>query len=117
MSLSVNVFTGTPDNMHMVEVEHHEMLAGFERCRSQLYGAAIAKALGCVLLPKLKEMDIYAVGPELGVLKNDVQLLLDNISKVESEPPYDQEFIKNRCGNISRAIDRAIELSGGVVIW
>ena len=118
MSLSVNAYTRRPDGgMEIVSVDSSEELAGFERCRRELWGHEFVRGLGLTLLPTLAEGDIYAEGEAVGRLERDTQCLLTHVTSVAAATRYTTEFITQRCQNILGAISRAREIGGGVVIW
>lgn len=118
MSLIVNTYTRTPDGrMDIIEVDHSEELAGFERCRQDLWGHISVRALGLVILPTLANSDIYAEGEAIVQLERDTNLILTNVSAVVEATQYTSDFVIKHCQNILRAIRLAHEIKGGVVIW
>lgn len=103
--------------MEIVSVDSSADLAGFERCRRDLWGHEFVRGLGVTLLPRLAEGDIYAEGEDIGRLESDTQCLLTHVTSVSEATRYTAEFITQRCQNILGAVRRAREVGGGVVIW
>lgn len=100
-----------------MEVDHSEELAGFERCRHGLWGHEAVRALGLALLPTLVEGDIYSEGDALSVLESEIQLILTHVPAVAEATQFRVDYVTSRCHNILRAVRRAQEIGGGVVIW
>jgi hypothetical protein len=118
MTLIVNTFIRTANGgMDFVDVDHSDELAGFESCRTDLWGHVSVRALGLKLLPTLAEQDIYAEGDDIRQLESDVHLLLSHVMTVAEKTKYSTDFINHRCQNMLNAIRRAREVGGGVVIW
>jgi len=84
-------------------------LAGLESTRNSFYGAERSKKLGLKLLPSLADHDIYASGPDLEVLRNEVLLLLSHLE------PNETEYWSYRLRNILHAIDVASAYDDGEV--
>jgi len=103
--------------MNIIDVDHSEELAGFERCRQDLWGHEAVRALGLALLPTLAEGDIYAEGDAIGQLESDTQRLLTHVTAVAEATRYTTEFITQRCQNILSAVLHARKIGGDVVIW
>jgi hypothetical protein len=57
-------------------------LFGFEVWRKELWGHDIIKAIGCRLLFSLKETDIYVFDEDIQNLKNELNLVIENIDKI-----------------------------------
>jgi hypothetical protein len=121
MSLCVDVYLApaASGDMQLLEpVRPGGDLAGHEVCRHDLWGSPVVIGLGAVVLPALRDGDIYAEGPQmLADLDRDCRLILDHIDAVAAGTPFDEEYIRYRTGNIRAAIERARQLGGHVVVW
>ena len=102
--------------MEFLSAAPSEYVAGFERCRRDLWGHEFVCGLGLVLLPALAKDDVFAEGKAIDQLESDTQCILSNIASVSEATRYTEEFISQRCQNILGAIRRAREIGGGVVI-
>jgi hypothetical protein len=93
-------------------------LAGLERCRTDLWGSAIVRSLGCTLLPSLASGNLFVTGDELPRLSRECALILDHLAQVARATRYDEEYIRFRTANIAEAVLMAGALERGmVVIW
>ena len=119
MSLAVDVYVfDGAGSRQFIDGPDGSDLAGHEVTRTELYGSACVIALGAQLLPLLAIHDIYAETPSaLDQLDQDCALMLDNLEHVAEMTKRDPDYIAYRVGNIRRAIARAREISGNVVIW
>ena len=92
--------------------EWEPTLAGFESTRTSFYGSKETKALGLRILPLLaKESMLYIEGEELNELKNEVEILLRNLTASD-------DYWYFRLKNILLAIETAKAHNGnaGVAI-
>ena len=119
MSLLVNAFRrGDKGEMIFLDPsDHSQELAGFESFRTTFYGSQTARNFGLRLLPSLAEADLYVEGRELASLREEAELVLQNINLFTDEAAADWEVLDLRIKNILGAIDRARQANGGVVIW
>ena len=119
MSLLVQVFIrDKSEQLTILDAESSgENLAGFENCRKTVYGGDTAKSLGLVLLPLLREQDIYVEGADLDVLQSDSGIILQNIELFAQESKLETTYIRKRVENIIDTITHAKKVGGGVVIW
>jgi hypothetical protein len=118
MSLLVNVFIRNENGeITILDAESPELeMAGFESCRTKLYGGHVAYSLRLSLLPSLRENDIYADGEVINLLQHDANLILNNIELFVQGSGLEKAYIQQRIQNILRAIVKAKEIHGGVVI-
>lgn len=118
MSLLVHTYRRDPDGgMDILERDGSKELAGFERCRTDLWGHVVVKELGAELLPTLARGDIYAEGDAVTQLEHDIKLILVNIPAIATATGYETTFIAERAQNILDAVRHAQEIDGYVVIW
>jgi hypothetical protein len=103
--------------MDILERDGSKELAGFERCRTDLWGHAVVKELGAKLLPTLAREDIYAEGDAVTQLEHDIKLILAHIPAIATATGYEATFITERAQNILDATRHAQEIDGCVVIW
>ncbi|RZJ49557.1 MAG: hypothetical protein EOO19_05215, partial [Chryseobacterium sp.] len=75
-------------------------LFGFEICRKQLWGNKKLTDLGCIIIPKLKESDVFIINGELSEVFNDCQIIINNISEISLITNFSEEFIKFRINNL-----------------
>ena len=92
-------------------------MAGAETYRWEVWGSETVCSLGCILLPTLKEKDIYATGDQIEQLEREVGILRDNIALVSEQTARDMEGLEHYLQNMTEAIGRARAISGSVVIW
>jgi len=118
MSLLVNVFTRDAEgHWNVFDDEEGQEHAGFEACRTKLWGSPAAIALGLTLLPTLAHGDLYAEGTEMERLEREISVVLDNLPELARVSGYEEAYIRARAQNILGAVMRAGQVSGGVVIW
>jgi hypothetical protein len=119
MSLLVNVYIRDEDGqmVFLDPKDHSEELAGFESYRQTFYGGQAARSLGLRLLPLLAEQDLHVDGDGLTKLDEELRLVLENITTFTDQAGASSEHLCFRVQNILRAIQRARELHGSVVIW
>jgi len=118
MSLIVNTYKRLPaGGMDIIEVAHAEEVAGFERCRHDLWGHEFVLSLGLALLPSLVHTDIHAEGEALDLLEREAGQIIVHVAGIAEATQYRADYITSRCQNILAAVRRAREIGGGVVIW
>lgn len=125
MSLLVSIYRRTPaGTLEEVALQAgpggDPSLFGFERCRTTLWGAPLARELGLTLLPTLAAGDIRATGEDLRRLREEAALLLQRRAELSRATGYDGEFITFRLENLLRAIAQAEAVEGGagwVYVW
>ena len=104
--------------MVILEPESHsEELAGFESWRKTVYGSRAAQSLDLKLLSSLATEDVYARGVDLQRLQVEIETALANLSIFAEESGADVNSIRFRFENIIKAVRKAINIRGGVVIW
>ena len=120
MSLLVNIFV-LDENGRMDIVENNQIneLAGFESCRTNLYGNDISKNLGLKLLPLLAdESALYIQNDELDILEKEIKVILDNLELYVNQGFYDGKYISARLQNVLESIWEAKNINDGqIVIW
>ena len=72
--------------------------------------------LGLVLLPSLRETDIFAEGEKLRALEKEIRTINSALLQITEATSYPGDFIAFRCQNALRAVEVARELGGGVYI-
>lgn len=78
--------------------------AGFESWRKELYGHPLLQELGCKLFPQLKEDNVCVEKDDIYQLKNDCDIVLNNLEVIHKHTLINKESIKNRIQNILQAI-------------
>ena len=118
MSLLVSLYTFAENGeVVFVERDHSVELAGFENCRTRLYGNDLSFELNLTHLPKLKNSDLWITGKELSELDNELNILLQNTEHFSKKSGFDVDYITARATNIKNTIKEAKEINGGLVIW
>lgn len=84
-------------------------LFGFESCRNELWGNRKLKELGCTIIPKLKDNDLFIVQEELYELYKDCEIILENISEISCVTNYSSEFIRFRINNLLSFVEIALK--------
>jgi hypothetical protein len=69
------------------------------------------------LLPLLAERDLCVNGDGLTMLKDEANLVLENIGFFVDQAGADVNFLRSRIQNILAAVERAQQEGGGVLIW
>jgi hypothetical protein len=118
MTLMVYPFRrGSDGELIRLEVSReHNDLAGFEVCRTTLWGSEAARALGLTLLPSLADTDVYAEEEDLNRLEIELATLRNALALVVERTGYREDFIRQRVDNIAEAVAVAREQNGGVYI-
>src|SRR5687768_4222432 len=98
MSLLVHAFIYDENNlMQFVEKDYSDEMAGFESCRKNLYGNAISKGFGLKFLPTLAiESNLFVRFEDLQNLKQEVEIMLNNLDLYEKEGIYKREYIEDK---------------------
>ena len=74
-------------------------LFGFEIWRKTLWGNSIIKKVGCEIIPKLKNSDIFAVENDLLKLKEDLLIIKKSVNEISIICEIDVEAILLRINN------------------
>lgn len=119
MTLSVHAYRRSEaGEMEFIDpIDSTEELAGFESFRKTFYGGATARSFGLQLLTSLAESNVYAEGQLLAILEAEANVILQNIEQFVPEARAEIDTLQFRVQNILRAIARARQFQGGVVIW
>ena len=119
MSLNVHVYstdeTGEP-TYHEPEEPWMDM-AGFEVCRTRLYGCALASARGLTLLPGLAHGYLDLSAEEVPNLLAEADIILADSEAFGEASGFGAYYVERRVGNIRSACLRALSLGANVVIW
>lgn len=122
MTLIVEAYRRDPASGEMIDLEHGpgEQLAGFERWRRVVWGAAVMRDLGLTLLPSLAtRSEIHAEGPDLDRLGAELDLVVADLPRIASVVGVDPDVLGRRIANMRAAVARAGRVedgSGGVYI-
>jgi len=116
-------------------------LAGFESWRHDVWGSERVRALGAEFFPRLAHEDLYIAQEQIEQFQRECRLLRENIeivafgtgplnpkatyfiaaAKRSVDPPDSHaaflETVSKRLANIEAAVQRAVDVEGGVVIW
>jgi hypothetical protein len=123
--LSVHVFVvGEDDPMTLLDPPAAGAdLAGFENWRTSVWGSDTVRALGARFFPVLASGDLV-VGPEdVAVFLLECGAFRANLDTIAPPdgPSHTHEWyvqtISARLANIEAAARRALQVSGGVLIW
>ena len=107
MSLTISfIYLSESFNNSNIEVESD--LFGFEVCRKQLWGNQKLKDLGCIIIPKLNENDLYITNDDVQTTYEDCQIILRNINEISLVTNYSEDFIKFRINNLLKFIEIAL---------
>lgn len=107
MSLTISFILLSEDFNENIPAQKN--LFGFESCRSELWGNWKLKELGCTVIPKLKDNDLFIVHKELHELYKDCEIILENISDISSVTNYSSEFIQFRINNLLSFVEIAFK--------
>ncbi|MCX4969508.1 hypothetical protein OHA98_33075 [Streptomyces sp. NBC_00654] len=92
-------------------------MAGFESCRTRLWGAEPARALGARFLPRLAT-DMLLVEPEeVADFLAECELLRPHTEALAAHGGYRADYVAQRLANIAAAGERARAVGGGVIVW
>jgi hypothetical protein len=119
MGLKVRVYTGQfgTAEWKLLDSEVGEHLAGPESTRQELWGSVIMRSIGLELLPTLATNNLHLSGHELGKLENELKLVESKANEISAYTNIDEYALLVIIKNILKAIDRAKEINGGVLIW
>ena len=108
MSLTIS-FIYLSESFNNSDIQLENDLFGFEICRKELWGNQKLKDFGCVIIPKLKDFDLYIINGELQTTYEDCQIILKNISEISLLTNYSEEFIEFRINNLLKFIEIALK--------
>ena len=116
MTLSVSPYIRDEEgNLEWLEMPSgFNELVGTEVTRKTFWGSDRLKSLGLNILPSLISTDIFAEKNELGVLENEIDHLISNLSSMYKGEEFN--YWNFRLSNIKEAIGVAKEKNGGVCI-
>jgi hypothetical protein len=107
MSLTIS-FIYLSDTFSNINIESGSDLFGFEVCRKELWGNPKLKDLGCTVIPKLNESDLYIINGEFHEAYADCQIILKNLTEISLITNYSEEFIKFKINNLLKFIEVAL---------
>jgi hypothetical protein len=120
MTLTIDVYVIDQNgSREFVPMEHPgDSMAGFEVYRTELYGSPIALDLGLTLLPTLNGNNIHAEDTDdLTRLEHEAHVLLANLDKIyPGIDANDNSGPGHRLKNIIKAVQKARDIGGGVII-
>lgn len=96
------------ETFNSTNIEIESDLFGFEICRKELWGNQKLRDLGCIIIPKLNESDLYIINDNLQTTYKDCQTILKNINEISLVTNYSAEFIEFRINNLLKFIEVAI---------
>ena len=108
MSLTISLIYLSP-YFDSINIEIGSDMFGFEICRKELWGNQKLKNIGCKIIPKLEENDLYILSDELEEIYQDSKTILKNITEISLTTNYSEEFIRFRINNLIRFIEIALE--------
>jgi hypothetical protein len=120
MGMQVRVYKGqfgTSEWEILDEPEWGKCLAGPEASRWELWGSAVVQSIGLELLPILVNDNLHLSGEELDKLEKELELVEGNAKEISQNAPIDEYSLLVITNNIIRAIERARNINGGVIIW
>lgn len=125
MTLSVHVFRiGDDDEMTLLEAPSTSAeLAGFESFRISVWGSDAVRGLGARFFPILASGDLVVAPKDVMEFLTECDLLRANLDVITpaTEPAHSHEWyldvVSIRLANIEAAAQRAVQVSGGVLIW
>ncbi len=121
VSLSVDAFVRDQDSgerKYLDVTNPEKQTAGFERYRTDFWGADVMKSLGLTLLPMLKEQyGLEVEGTALDELEREAETILENITLVSQNTHLTLQDVQFYVGNVLDAIHMARGVRGGVIIW
>lgn len=108
MSLTIS-FIYLSESFNNSDIQLESDLFGFEICRKELWGNQKSNDLGCLIIPKLKEFDLFIIKDELQMIYEDCQIILENINEISLVTNYSEEFIEFRINNLLKFIEIALK--------
>jgi hypothetical protein len=121
MGLKVNVIKGEfmTATWEILESELGENLAGSESSREEIWGSTIMKSLGLHLLPQIadKYKFFYVSGTQLNELEQELKTVREKAGDISSHVRIDEYSLLVITRNILKAVDRAKQIDGGILIW
>ena len=82
----------------------YNFLFGVENWRKSFWGSDKIKDIGCKLLHTLKDTDIYAFDDDIEVMKNDLNLVLKNITELANGSDAYREQVEFRVKDALEAV-------------
>ncbi|MET7309540.1 hypothetical protein ACWD7C_04435 [Streptomyces sp. NPDC005134] len=92
-------------------------MAGFESCRTDLWGSDRVRALGARFLPELASCDLYVEPEDIEEFLDECALLRPHAAALDAHCGYREGYVAERLANITAAARRAQDVSGGVLVW
>ena len=92
-------------------------MAGFESCRTRLWGAEPVRALGARFLPELASCDLYVEPEDVEEFLAECELLRPHAAALDAHCGYREGYVAERLANITAAARRAQDVGGGVLVW
>lgn len=108
MSLTIS-FIYLSESFNNSDIQLESDLFGFEICRKELWGNQKLNDLGCLIIPKLKEFDLFIIKDELQMIYEDCQIILENINEISLVTNYSEEFIEFRINNLLKFIEISLK--------
>ena len=103
-----------PHEMINIDVDRRGgELAGFESWRCSVWDAPAVRELGLTLLPSLAEGDVYAEGPDLEVLRRELDRLAADLPRIAAAVAVDPDAMAFRRDNMRAAAARARGVAAG----
>ncbi|MGW2086678.1 hypothetical protein [Streptomyces sp. NPDC001880] len=92
-------------------------MAGFESCRTKLWGSELARTLGARCLPGLAADDLCVQPEDIEEFLAECELLRGHTARLGAVGGYREDYVAARLANITRAALRARSVGGGVLVW
>ena len=120
MGLVIRVCRGKPftEGWEILYDDESDSLGGPEASRQRLWGSSIVESLGLKLMPVLSTgFMMYACGEQLDELEAEMRIIRENAAEISPLVHYNEYSIFAITNNILKAIARAREIDGCVLIW
>ncbi|MFJ9676703.1 hypothetical protein ACIRP2_01400 [Streptomyces sp. NPDC101194] len=92
-------------------------MAGFENCRTELWGSGAARALGARFFPELATGDLQVEPADIEVFLAECELLRRHTAALAAHSGYREDYVEARLSHITAAGLRARAVGGGVLVW
>ncbi|MFF9507397.1 hypothetical protein ACF1BU_13660 [Streptomyces sp. NPDC014724] len=92
-------------------------MAGFENCRTKLWGSEAARALGARFFLELATGDLHVEPADIEAFLAECKLLHRHTAVLASHSAYREDYVVARLSNITAAALRARAVGGGVLVW
>lgn len=92
-------------------------MAGFESCRTRLWGAEPVRALGARYFPQLATDNLYVEPEDVEDFLAECELLRPHVAVLAAHGGYRADYVAERLANITAAGVRALGVGGGVIVW